>query len=275
MPGAVLPGPRIVRKRVAPCCGTAYDTKVYPIRQRIEYDRVSEWGMAVTVEAREPIRSARRDATRERVLDAAREVFAERGVIGATVEEICDRAGFTRGAFYSNFADKDDVLEALIEREHARLLGYLDAHLGPAGDGAGALGDALAEAAAMPEGADQAALLGAMVERILASVPGDRLLSLVQTELEIHAVRQPAASRAFLEADARFRARISAFIERGIALLERELTVDASDVADAAVAIVERSVRRALLSGADDPDAMAREVLPALILAVSRPVAAD
>jgi AcrR family transcriptional regulator len=231
--------------------------------------------MAVTVEAREPIRSARRDATRERVLDAAREVFAERGVIGATVEEICDRAGFTRGAFYSNFADKDDVLEALIEREHARLLGYLDAHLGPAGDGAGPLGDALAEAAAMPEGADQAALLGAMVERILASVPGDRLLSLVQTELEIHAVRQPAASRAFLEADARFRARVSAFIERGIALLDRELTVDASDVADAAVAIVERSVRRALLSGADDPDAMAREVLPALILAVSRPVTAD
>ncbi|MCU0505747.1 MAG: TetR/AcrR family transcriptional regulator [Chloroflexi bacterium] len=229
----------------------------------------------MSVEAREPVRSARRDATRERVLDAAREVFAERGVFGATVEEICDRAGFTRGAFYSNFADKDDVLEALIEREHARLVAYLDAHLDlvvgePAPSGAGWAGGQ-----GGLDGPEAAGLLGAMVERILASVPGDRLLSLVQTELEIHAIRQPAASRAFLDADARFRARISTFIERGIALLGRELTVDAGTVADAAVGVVERSVRRALISGGDDPDAMAREVLPALILAVSRPATAD
>ena len=37
---------------------------------------------------------------------AARTVFAERGIPGASVEEICEAAGFTRGAFYSNFPDK-------------------------------------------------------------------------------------------------------------------------------------------------------------------------
>lgn len=47
----------------------------------------------------DPRRSPRREATRQRILDAAREVFAERGVIGGTVEDICERAGFTRGAF--------------------------------------------------------------------------------------------------------------------------------------------------------------------------------
>ena len=49
--------------------------------------------------------TARRAATRERLIDAAIDVFAEKGVLGASVEEICEDAGFTRGAFYSNFDD--------------------------------------------------------------------------------------------------------------------------------------------------------------------------
>jgi AcrR family transcriptional regulator len=221
----------------------------------------------VSLETKEPVRSARRDATRERVLDAAREVFAERGVFGATVEEICERAGFTRGAFYSNFEDKDDVLEALIEREHARLVAYLDGHIDEVDLGVGAM--------PVPVGADPRLVVGPLVERILESVPGDRQLSLVQTELEIHAIRQPAVSSAFLAADERFRARVAAFIERGIPLIGRELTVSGEDVADAAVAIVERSVRASLIRGDDDPDAMARRVLPAFILGISRPIAPD
>jgi AcrR family transcriptional regulator len=223
----------------------------------------------VSVEPREAVRSSRRDVTRERVLDAAREVFAERGVFGATVEEICDRAGFTRGAFYSNFTDKDDVLQALVEREHARLLGYLDPHLDLVEEGQGALvsdaGDGLG-----PE-----AILALMVERILASVPGDRLLSLVQTELEIHAIRQPATSGAFIDADARFRDRIADFIERGMARLGRRLTIAPRDAADGAIGVVERSIRLSLLSGSGDPDAMARAVIPGLLLAISRPADGD
>ena len=53
--------------------------------------------------------SRRREQTRARLLDAAHEVFAEVGMDAASVEMICERAGFTRGAFYSNFATKDDL----------------------------------------------------------------------------------------------------------------------------------------------------------------------
>jgi len=206
-------------------------------------------------------RSARRDATRERVLDAARDVFAERGVIGGTVEEICERAGFTRGAFYSNFVDKADVVEALIEREHARLLAHLDANL--------ALVQGTGPTSAGPDGSLD---LTGVVDRILASVPEDRALSLVQTELEVHAVREPATSAPFRAADARFRARLAGFVERGMWLQGRELLISPADLVDAAVAIVARSVRRALLAGDDtDPDALARAVLPLLLLGASRP----
>lgn len=60
-------------------------------------------------------RAERREETRQQVLDAALEVFGERGFASTSVEEIAARAGFTRGAFYSNFADKDAVFLALMD----------------------------------------------------------------------------------------------------------------------------------------------------------------
>jgi AcrR family transcriptional regulator len=216
-------------------------------------------------EVKERIRTARRDATRERVLDAALAVFAERGVIGSSVEDICDRAGFTRGAFYSNFEDKAALVDALVGREHARVIASLDANLE-------LMSADLADAAA--GGLDALAGMAPVVDRILTAVPVDRQVAMLQTELEINAIRQPAVSGPFRGADARFRARIAEFIERGTGLRNRELLVPAEDVADAAIAIVERSVRRALLQGGGaDPDAMARSVLPLLLVAVSRPIA--
>ncbi len=217
------------------------------------------------VPARGGRRSARREATRQRVLDAAREVFAERGVIGGTVEDICDRAGFTRGAFYSNFADKDDLLRALIDREHARLIAHLDA-------GFAMLQDSLGAEVGDPGDADVRATMAKMVDRLLRAVPDDRQFLLIQNELEIHAVRVPDTSRAFVEADAAFRARIAGFLERGLELLGRELVADVGDVTEAVIAIVDRSTRRALLAGLPtDPDALARVMLPVLIAASSRP----
>ena len=59
----------------------------------------------------------RRAETQARLLDAAMGAFADRGVLAATVEEICDRAGYPRGAFYSNFASKDDLVLALFKRD--------------------------------------------------------------------------------------------------------------------------------------------------------------
>jgi AcrR family transcriptional regulator len=53
--------------------------------------------------------SRRRENTQARLLDAAAQVFAEVGLEGASVEAICERAGFTRGAFYSNFESKDEL----------------------------------------------------------------------------------------------------------------------------------------------------------------------
>lgn len=59
-----------------------------------------------------------RAQTRERVLAAALEVFGDRGIARSTVSDVAAAAGMTKGAVYSSFASKDDLVLAMME-EHA------------------------------------------------------------------------------------------------------------------------------------------------------------
>jgi TetR/AcrR family acrAB operon transcriptional repressor len=55
-------------------------------------------------------------ATREQVLDAAERVFRARGVGHASLAEVADAAGVTRGAIYHHFASKAELFEAMLAR---------------------------------------------------------------------------------------------------------------------------------------------------------------
>jgi AcrR family transcriptional regulator len=54
--------------------------------------------------------------TRAALLDAAERVFLRRGLQGSSVEGITAEAGFTRGAFYSNFSSKEELLIELLQK---------------------------------------------------------------------------------------------------------------------------------------------------------------
>jgi AcrR family transcriptional regulator len=56
-----------------------------------------------------------RDDTRDKLFEAAARVFEEQGIGGASIESIAAAAGFTRGAFYSNFKSKDELIIAMLE----------------------------------------------------------------------------------------------------------------------------------------------------------------
>jgi AcrR family transcriptional regulator len=56
-----------------------------------------------------------RDETRDKLFEAAARVFEEQGIGGASIEAIAATAGFTRGAFYSNFVSKDELIIAMLE----------------------------------------------------------------------------------------------------------------------------------------------------------------
>src|SRR5947209_6169280 len=66
-------------------------------------------------------RAERQAQTRQELLDAAARVFVKRGFTGSSVEEISAEAGYTRGAFYSNFRSKNQLfVELLHDRVYAR-----------------------------------------------------------------------------------------------------------------------------------------------------------
>jgi AcrR family transcriptional regulator len=84
--------------------------------------------------ARERVRPTREE-TRRRLFEAAAAAFAEHGIGGASVEAIAAAGGLTRGAFYSNFADKDELITAMladhVEQTARRHLELLARHRDP------------------------------------------------------------------------------------------------------------------------------------------------
>lgn len=86
---------------------------------------VAELRRAAELSARESAgerlsRAESRTLTRERLLDAAAEVFNRLGYHGASLEAVAEAAGYTKGAVYSNFATKGDLFIALHRRYTAR-----------------------------------------------------------------------------------------------------------------------------------------------------------
>lgn len=71
------------------------------------------------------VTTPRREATRQRLVEAAIREFAARGIDATSVEQLCEAAGFSRGAFYSNFATRDDLCLAILEQHRDDILGGL------------------------------------------------------------------------------------------------------------------------------------------------------
>lgn len=123
-----------------------------------------------------------RENTRARLLDAAATVFAEVGLDGASVEDICERAGFTRGAFYSNFDSKDELFLMLAGRVGEARINTVRARV-----------DELAGSGALAEGCDAVAL----VRDVMDSGDDDRVGVMLLSEIRIRALRDPQLAAAY------------------------------------------------------------------------------
>jgi hypothetical protein len=151
----------------------------------------------------------------------------------------------------------------VIQREHQVLLDHIS----------DSIASVEAELAAAPS---VEAGVTSLVNRIVRTIPLEREVTLISTELEIVAVRRPDVAASFLAVNNAFRERLAAFLVAALARVGREPIGDPLDIIDAVKAVGERSVRRALIEGPGaDPDALCEAILPTLLLALSRPVQAD
>jgi AcrR family transcriptional regulator len=183
----------------------------------------------VSVEDVEARPKRRREETVERLLDAALETFAEIGFAAASVEDICRRGGFTRGAFYSSFRTKDELFEALYTRETARNLASAEEQL---------VGIE-----------DEADPVTAAVERCLATFRADRTWVLVHTEYALLAARRPEAAAALRRHAEALHGRLTALIERSADRLGIRLTVPAHRLARIVLALHDGVVIREVVGG--------------------------
>jgi AcrR family transcriptional regulator len=196
----------------------------------------------------------RRAETVERLLDAALETFAEIGFAAASVEDICRRGGFTRGAFYSSFRTKDELFGALFARETARNLARAEQQL-----------------AGIEQEADP---VTAAVERCLSTFRADRTWVLVHTEYRLHAARHPEAAAALREHSSALHTRLTQLIETGAERAGLRLALPPGELARIVVALHDGVVITQIPEELpDDPGgpALERTALLLLLSAAARP----
>ncbi len=118
-----------------------------------------------------------RDVVRARILEAAADEFAEQGFAAARLAEIARRAGFTKGAVYSNFESKQDLFAELFAQRSLDLAGRVLAEIA---------GLALADA------------VGKGGATIASALIADSEWSLLVLEFGVQAVRDPVVKQAYL-----------------------------------------------------------------------------
>jgi len=197
-----------------------------------------------------------RAATRERLLDAARSVLAAEGIQGASVERICDEAGFTRGAFYSNFTSKDDLVLALFRRERELMMAIL-------------------REAADPQsyaGMDPVEAVGVIMDRFFKLQPPDREWYLVHAEFELRGVRDDAVGREFNDAWREVRAQFEAIMVAVLGDLGLQLTVQASHASAIIMGTYDTALREALIERRPLDLDLLRVTIPLVMLSVTQPL---
>lgn len=69
-----------------------------------------------------PLKVARREFTRTRLIEAAHNIFFEKGFAAARLEDIAQAAGTQRSTLYTHFRDKDELIDAMVERYTALVM---------------------------------------------------------------------------------------------------------------------------------------------------------
>jgi AcrR family transcriptional regulator len=203
-----------------------------------------------------PVRMTREQSkaqTRERLLAAARRVFASSGFHGASVEEIASAAGFSTGALYSNFDGKEDLFLELMEREiaeHAREI-----------------------SAAVRDRASVAERAAGGARRWMTMIEREPELLLLFMEFWAYGVRDPEVRPKVAARFAQVRALLTDLIVEGTREFGLELELPAEHLAVAIDALADGIARQKLADPDAVPDDLMGRVLSLLLAAVTRPAA--
>ena len=155
----------------------------------------------------------RRAQTRDRLLAAAEELFAERGYHAVSLDQIAARADYSRGALHYNFGGKEDLFLSLLEQQ------------------LGTRADQLKSTDASTKSS------GALADGLVGSLPFDRRFSLLFLEFACEAARNPEVATKLRQRLAQLREPVTVAAERFLETAEIE-GAPAAELVEATSALV-------------------------------------
>lgn len=185
-------------------------------------------------------RTESRQRTRERLLDAAADVFNRLGYHGASLEAVAEAAGYTKGAVYSNFATKGELFLALCQR------------------GSGMRGDVL-RTLLREHPLDE--FIELLTDALAAQVTSEREFDLLQIEFWLAAMRDPALRDVLATAGRSARAEIAAELKSKLASESRTAPFTSEDLVTLVTALANGVLLQYYVDPASvSPDLLARAV---------------
>jgi AcrR family transcriptional regulator len=179
-------------------------------------------------------REEKKAMTRAKLLDAAAAVFARKGFAGASLDDVAEEAGLTKGAVYSNFENKDDLIEVLLDERLTRQTEEL--------------GKLIDERAAPGQ---EAEIGGALYMSYLEE---NRDYYLLDFEYAVHLARNPKLARRSSQGHARLESAMAEIMRRRAVEEGYELPLPVEDLTKALFALGSGITLQRLIDPARVPD---------------------
>ncbi|WP_222853571.1 TetR/AcrR family transcriptional regulator [Fodinicola acaciae] len=216
----------------------------------------------VTEGMSEPRTTRRRAETRRKLIAVAYEVFTEHGIRDAPVELICERAGFTRGAFYSNFGSKEELFLAVYQEQMQAQLSRLRDTV-----------DAVLEESAPHDHETLRTAIARVVQLFMTPLIPDTQWYLANIEFRVQALRQPELRAQTDTAQEFFHAGLAEILEATLERVGMSLIVDPHDAVHVLVSMCETAMERAVFEEHPSPleNRIVTDVLPKVLAALIQP----
>ena len=190
----------------------------------------------------------KRENTRARLIEAAADIVASKGIASTRIDDVVKQAGFTRGAFYSNYSSLQDILtEAIVTRSNTLL-------------------SRVTQAIDSFEGAPT---MDSLMELLEAIRPEARTIYLLKTEYTLHRLHHPGTPQIPETSSAAFTAKLSGTIAKVLTRMGRRPTVLTASLADIVCLLFMDSIAENIDS------ARLRDLIEAVIIGLSTPTNAD
>lgn len=197
----------------------------------------------------------RKENTRAKLVRASLDIFVEKGIDGATVDDLVKAAGFTRGAFYSSFSSKEEVFIALFDEVTAELMAIANSSV------ESAVADVEADESRSILEADDAQVMLAVFEGIR---PFGRQWYLLYSDAIARSLRDEALRAELAEQRERMRNQIGALLTTRLEASGERALLPVEDLAQLLMGIFIDLLVREQLEGRDVTQLAATTILGTL-----------